>query len=54
MSKMSGRKEREMQGENQGQKQENIVLCGANAYEQKYYFNEKFNSKYFHLPTKSI
>ena len=20
-----------------------IVLCGANAYEQKYYFNEKFN-----------
>lgn len=19
-----------------------IVLCGANAYEQKYYFNEKF------------
>ncbi|MCR5421965.1 MAG: DUF6145 family protein [Lachnospiraceae bacterium] len=23
---------------------ETIVLCGANAYEQKYYFNEKFNS----------
>ncbi len=23
--------------------QEKIVLCGANAYEQKYYFNEKFN-----------
>ena len=22
---------------------ERIVLCGANAYEQKYYFNEKFN-----------
>ena len=21
----------------------NTVLCGANAYEQKYYFNEKFN-----------
>jgi hypothetical protein len=21
-----------------------IVLCGANAYEQKYYFNEKFKS----------
>ena len=20
-----------------------IILCGANAYEQKYYFNEKFN-----------
>ena len=24
--------------------EERIVLCGANAYEQKYYFNEKFNS----------
>lgn len=24
--------------------QENIVLCGANAYEQKYYFNEDFRS----------
>ncbi len=23
-------------------KDERIVLCGANAYEQKYYFNEKF------------
>ncbi|MCR5508836.1 MAG: DUF6145 family protein [Lachnospiraceae bacterium] len=22
---------------------ENAVLCGANAYEKKYYFNEKFN-----------
>ncbi len=22
---------------------ERIVLCGANAYEQKYYFNEKFS-----------
>lgn len=22
---------------------DNTVLCGANAYEQKYYFNEKFN-----------
>lgn len=22
--------------------EERIVLCGANAYEQKYYFNEKF------------
>ena len=21
----------------------NIILCGANAYEQKYYFNEKFS-----------
>ncbi|MCR5590805.1 MAG: DUF6145 family protein [Lachnospiraceae bacterium] len=20
-----------------------VILCGANAYEQKYYFNEKFN-----------
>ena len=24
--------------------QENIVLCGANAYEQKYYFNDDFSS----------
>ena len=24
--------------------QENIVLCGANAYEQKYYFNEDFDA----------
>lgn len=24
--------------------QENVVLCGANAYEQKYYFNQDFNS----------
>lgn len=23
--------------------EERIVLCGASAYEQKYYFNEKFN-----------
>lgn len=23
--------------------EDNIVLCGANAYEKKYYFNEKFN-----------
>lgn len=22
---------------------ERIILCGANAYEQKYYFNEQFN-----------
>ncbi len=22
---------------------DNTVLCGANAYEQKYYFNEKFS-----------
>ena len=21
----------------------NVILCGANAYEQKYYFNEKFS-----------
>jgi hypothetical protein len=26
------------------EKSERIVLCGANAYEQKYYFNEKFNA----------
>lgn len=25
------------------QKDSRIVLCGANAYEQKYYFNELFN-----------
>lgn len=25
-------------------KQEKIVLCGANAYEQKYYFNEQFKA----------
>jgi len=24
--------------------EDRVVLCGANAYEQKYYFNEKFNS----------
>ena len=24
--------------------QENIVLCGASSYEQKYYFNPDFNS----------
>jgi hypothetical protein len=24
--------------------QENVVLCGANAYEQKYYFNQDFSS----------
>jgi len=24
--------------------QENIVLCGASAYEQKYYFNQDFHS----------
>ncbi|MDE6674544.1 MAG: hypothetical protein K2K19_07000, partial [Acetatifactor sp.] len=23
-------------------KQERVVLCGANAYEQKYYYNEAF------------
>jgi len=23
--------------------EERIVLCGANAYEQKYYFNDRFN-----------
>lgn len=28
---------------NEESKQEKIVLCGANAYEQKYYFNEKFD-----------
>ncbi len=29
-------------GINRGKMEENIVLCGANAYEQKYYFNEIF------------
>ena len=24
--------------------QDNVVLCGASAYEQKYYFNKDFNS----------
>ena len=24
--------------------QENVVLCGASAYEQKFYFNEDFSS----------
>ena len=24
------------------EKQDRIVLCGANSYEQKYYFNEQF------------
>jgi hypothetical protein len=26
------------------EKSKRMVLCGANAYEQKYYFNEKFNA----------
>ena len=39
MSKMAGKKE--IQGEKKKQ-QGKIVLCGANAYEQKYYFNETF------------
>lgn len=25
-------------------KEDRVVLCGANAYEQKYYFNEQFKS----------
>ena len=25
------------------EKQEKMVLCGANSYDMKYYFNEKFN-----------
>ena len=24
--------------------QENVVLCGASAYEQKYYFNQDFDA----------
>ncbi len=47
MSKMAGKKEsqrgkKEAQGEKKGQGHGKIVLCGANAYEQKYYFNETF------------
>ena len=26
------------------EKQDRIVLCGANSYEQKYYFNEQFST----------
>ena len=26
------------------EKQDRIVLCGANSYEQKYYFNQEFSS----------
>ena len=26
------------------QREENLVLCGANSYEQKYYFNEQFSN----------
>lgn len=26
------------------QKEDRIVLCGANSYEQKYYFNEQFSN----------
>ena len=26
------------------EKQDRIVLCGANSYEQKYYFNEQFSN----------
>ncbi|NBI91095.1 hypothetical protein D3Z45_11100 [Lachnospiraceae bacterium] len=37
---MAGKKE--IQGEKKKQGQGKIVLCGANAYEQKYYFNETF------------
>lgn len=25
------------------EKNENVVLCGANSYDQKYYFNQQFN-----------
>jgi hypothetical protein len=31
-------------GDYMEEKSKRIVLCGANAYEQKYYFNEKFNA----------
>lgn len=26
------------------EREENVVLCGANSYEQKYYFNEQFSN----------
>lgn len=29
-------------GPQDGAKAENVVLCGASSYEQKYYFNERF------------
>lgn len=32
---------RDMRGKS-GMEQERVVLCGANAYEQKYYFNQTF------------
>lgn len=28
---------------------ENVVLCGANSYEQKYYFNQKFKALPEHI-----
>ena len=33
--------------------QDNIVLCGASAYEQKYYFNEDFSSLPDHVKKES-
>ena len=33
-----------LQERNEQMYQDNIVLCGASAYEQKYYFNEDFSS----------
>lgn len=32
--------------------QDNIVLCGASSYEQKYYFNKDFNSLPDHVKQK--
>lgn len=31
------------------EERENMVLCGANSYEQKYYFNEKFKALPEHI-----
>lgn len=28
----------------QGKQKENVVLCGANSYDEKYYFNKQFNN----------
>ena len=33
--------------------QENIVLCGASAYEQKYYFNKDFDSLPDHVKKRT-
>ena len=39
---MRGRAERTVTDMEQAE--DKVVLCGANSYEQKYYFNEQFKS----------